>query len=214
VRRTLRDFERWAEGTMELQCASSPTDLARGFAVLKRLHDERWQAVGGCGAFASPLFSAFHERVLRLMMSAGTAELLWLEAHGRPVAALYQILWGDRALIYQAGRAVEMPKGVRPGIVLHLKAIEKAIQRGQREYDLLCGEARYKRQLAASERPLVVLDVWRPSVAQRACEALEEAAALTRGVLNHVSGWRGRGKLERAEGSPDSKPAPTDRRSE
>ena len=136
---------------------------------------------------ASPLFSSFHERVLAAMLERRTAELLWLEAHGRPVAALYQILWQDRALIYQAGRAVDVPKPVRPGIVMHLKAIERAIGRGQREYDLLCGEARYKRQLAACSRPLVELDVWRPSVAQRACHALDEAVSLTKGVIAQAS---------------------------
>lgn len=183
VRRTVRDFERWAAGTAQTRHAREPSELDASLAILEHLHRERWESAGEHGAFQSPLFSAFHRRVLAEMMRRKAAEICWLEVHGRPVAALYEIFWDNKVFIYQSGRAMDVPKGIRPGIVLHLQAIAEAIARGRSEYDLLCGDARYKRQLSGISRPLFQLEVWRPSLPQRACNALDRALDLGRALV-------------------------------
>ena len=139
LRRSVRDFEKWADGTARVERVATRDDLARGVAVLASLHGERWSRDGHDGAFASDRFRAFHEAVMPELLDAGALELAWLVAHGEPVAAVYNIAWGGVVHFYQSGRSVRVPSEVRPGIALHAYAIEEAIAAGRREYDFSRG---------------------------------------------------------------------------
>jgi CelD/BcsL family acetyltransferase involved in cellulose biosynthesis len=184
VNRSLRDFDRWAGDSWDLRSAASLEELKEGLRILIALHRQRWQAAGQVGAFASPLFRAFHETLLPLLLEEGALELLWLCVRGEPVAALYNIVWDGKVYFYQGGRKMEVPGGVRPGIVLHAHAIRRAIAAGRREYDFLAVGARYKTQLALRSRPLVDLRVARPSLR-------ELARRLAARGINRTRAWFG-----------------------
>jgi CelD/BcsL family acetyltransferase involved in cellulose biosynthesis len=121
-------------------------------------------------------------------------------ANGEAVAVSYSVVHDGRVHFYQGGRATAVPKGVRPGIVLHLHAIKAAIEAGRREYDFLAGDARYKLQLATATRPLVALRVTRPSLPEAARTAVSAGRALL------VEG-RARARAEWARRRPSSVPA-------
>jgi CelD/BcsL family acetyltransferase involved in cellulose biosynthesis len=178
VKRSLRDFERWAGKSAGVEVARSHDDLQRGKAILHRLHEHRWQARGQAGVFASPLFRRFHDLLMPALLDRGELDLRWLVANGEPVAASYSVLHDGRLYFYQGGRATAVPKGVRPGIVLHLYAIRAAIEAGRREYDFLGGDARYKLQLATGARTLTELRVTRPSLPEAARAAVSAGRAL------------------------------------
>ena len=95
-----------------------------------KLHEQRWQAAGQGGVFASRLFSRFHDAVLPALLACGALDLGWLRVRGEPVAVAYNIVWDNKVLFYQGGRTLEVPKGVRPGIVLHARSIRAAILTG------------------------------------------------------------------------------------
>jgi CelD/BcsL family acetyltransferase involved in cellulose biosynthesis len=156
VKRSLRDFEKWA-GNAKLTVATSASDLETGRTILESLHRERWEAAGKTGVFDSARFRAFHDQVMPRLAERGALELCWLEAHGRPIAALYNLVWNGRVMFYQGGRALDLPKNIRPGIVAHAHAIRRAIELGRREYDFLAGDARYKLDLSLDYRPLSTL---------------------------------------------------------
>ncbi len=199
VNRSLRDFDRWAGPSAELHCAATRADLEEGFGILAALHGERWRKAGRPGAFASPRFRAFHETLLPALLAEGALELLWLCVRGEPVAAFYNLIWGGKVYFYQGGRQVDVPAGVRPGIVLHALAIRRAIAAGRREYDFLAGPSRYKTQLALASRPLVDLRAARPSLRERARRLAETGIARARGWF----GLRRRGPgSDRASGPP------------
>jgi CelD/BcsL family acetyltransferase involved in cellulose biosynthesis len=179
VKRSLRDFERWAGKSVKVEVARTYDDLERGKAILHRLHEHRWQAAGKAGVFASRLFRRFHDLVMPALLDRGELDLRWLVANGEPVAATYSIVHGGRLFFYQGGRATTVPKGVRPGIVLHLYAIRAAIEAGRLEYDFLGGDARYKDQLATAARPLAEIRIVRPSPVELA----RAAVSAGRGVL-------------------------------
>ena len=42
---------------------------------------------------------------------------------GAPIAALYNFIWEGKVSFYQSGRKVDVPKNIRPGIVIHAYAI-------------------------------------------------------------------------------------------
>src|SRR5205823_2903580 len=113
-------------------------------------------------------FNAFHDAVLPQLLEAGALQLVWLSAHGRPVAAMYNIVWNNKVHFYQSGRDTTLPAHLRPGIVIIGKVIQQAIEAGRREFDFLGGASSYKTQLALATRPLVLLRVARPGVRELA----------------------------------------------
>jgi CelD/BcsL family acetyltransferase involved in cellulose biosynthesis len=200
VTRSLRELESFsAPDGYVLTRARDPHDLAEGRRVLHALHGERWSrgSEGGGGVFASPRFARFHDLVMPKLMADprdGGLELTWLSVRGRPIAIAYNITYGDRVFFYQSGRALELPKGVRPGIALHALAIQRAIAEKRREYDFLNGEAQYKTQLALASRELVTLRAVAPSPRARVLEALrvklDRAAELWRDARYHLRSAR------------------------
>lgn len=208
VRRSTRDLEAWAGGTLTFERARTRAELERAREILLRLHAERWSADGGAGVFASQRFREFHDEVMPAMFERGALDLAWLSARGEPIAALYNLVWNNKIYFYQCGRRVDLPKGLRPGTVIHAFAIRAAIAEGRHEYDFLDSPCQYKLALSLSARPLIELRAARPSVndsARRAAElAAHELRALKRRVL---ATWRAAaGSL--ARGSTDGQETP------
>jgi CelD/BcsL family acetyltransferase involved in cellulose biosynthesis len=180
VKRSLRDFLAWAGDDWRVERVSSQADLPRGREVLVQLHQQRWQKDDKPSVFSSPLFLGFHDQVLPQLLAQNALDLSWLSVRDCPVAVNYNIVWRNRIYFYQGGRAVDVPKGIRPGIVLHLEAIKRAIQEGREEYDFLGGPARYKMQLASTTRPLVRWHIQRPSLAGLGYRLLQGGRAFLR----------------------------------
>jgi CelD/BcsL family acetyltransferase involved in cellulose biosynthesis len=182
INRSLRDFDRWAGPGATLERVRTAADLAKGQRILVLLHQERWQAAGRNGVFASQIFSEFHASVWPELLAREALELVWLEVHGQPVAVAYNIVWDNKVLFYQGGRTVDVPKGVRPGIVLHARLIKAAIEAGRSEYDFLPGLSQYKLQLATDSHPVVALRAVRASVRELACRTIDRGIAYAREV--------------------------------
>jgi CelD/BcsL family acetyltransferase involved in cellulose biosynthesis len=208
VRRSLRDFESWSGGSVELRFARTPSELDAGLLVLKALHAERWS---GGGVFNSKRFNAFHDAVTRDLLAENALELSWLVARGQPIAAAYNIVWNGKEYFYQSGRALDVPKEIRPGIVLHALAIRRAIVAGRLEYDFLRGRSQYKRQLATATRPLVRIRAVRAPVrdfVRRASElGFHRVGELRRNVLGQ---WL---QFAAVQGSRHAQPPPSARTS-
>jgi CelD/BcsL family acetyltransferase involved in cellulose biosynthesis len=168
IRRSIRDFERFAEGRYSVECVTERRDLARGIGILRQLHTERWASARRSGMFRSAEFTRFHENVMPKLFQRGALDLCWLSVRNEPVAALYNIVHNRRVYFYQSGRSVLLPKALRPGIVLHAHAIRRAIAAGLAEYDFLAGSARYKLELALATRPLVTFRAVRPGMLEGA----------------------------------------------
>ena len=177
VSRSLRDFERWAGDGVEVHQATTPSELLEGRRVLVALHGDRW---GDEGAFASPRFDAFHAQVMPALLERDALDLSWICAHGEPVAALYNVRWRGRVYCYQSGRKLDVPKAIRPGIVVHAHAIRRAIEGGMSEYDFLGGASQYKRKLAPTTRPLVRLRAVRRRLRETARMVAEGMTAAAR----------------------------------
>jgi CelD/BcsL family acetyltransferase involved in cellulose biosynthesis len=178
--RSMRSFRDWAGSAWRLDRAVTDADLARGRTILVELHGQRWIKDGRPGVFTSPLFLRFHDEVMPRLLDQKALDLCWLSVRGRPIAVLYNIVWRNRIYFYQSGRAVDVPKDIRPGVVLHLEAIKRAIEEGREEYDFLGGAARYKMQLASNTHPLVSIRIVRPGLAETARNLLEGGRAILR----------------------------------
>src|SRR5262249_7297905 len=150
------------------------------------LHGERW---GGEGVFGSPRFRAFHDDVMPRLFARGALDLAWLTARGAPIAAAYGIVWHGKIYFYQAGRSLDVPRGLRPRIALHALLVRRAVEAGRREYDFLTGRARYNGQLAAAARGVVQLRAVRRARGARerarafSARAIQEARILRNTIL-------------------------------
>ncbi len=164
VKKTLKDFDEWAAGTTQYFRASAREELDQVNAILHQLHAERWQAAGQSGVFAAPRYRAFHDRVMQELFRNQHLELCWLAAHGKPVAAVYNIVWDGKVNCYQSGRAMNTPGHIRPTLVLHLMCLRNAIERGCREFDTLANIAQWKKQISLSVRQMVDLRITRGGV--------------------------------------------------
>jgi CelD/BcsL family acetyltransferase involved in cellulose biosynthesis len=101
------------------------------------------------------------------LFDEGALDLSWLSVRGRPVAASYNVVWNGKVHFYQGGRTLDVPKNVRPGIVLHAHAIRRAIESGQSEYDFLAGTSQYKLDLATHVRRMAHLRAVRSRIKER-----------------------------------------------
>ena len=129
------------------------------------------------------------ETINNAIRTVSTLWLCWLEVEGEPIAALYNIVWDKQVRFYQSGRITDVPKKVRPGLVIHACAIQEAIAAGYTHYDFLAGTTRYKMQLATNVRPLIQLSLTRPSFRARLRDLGSEGISLGRTLRNE---WRRR----------------------
>lgn len=186
VRRSLKDWEKWAGEAPTLRRVEHEDELDEAFEMLATLHEERWQEVGHDGAFASPLFRTFHKETMRDLFRVGALWLNWLEVEGKPVAATYSIIWNNQIRFYQSGRKLDLPKKIRAGLVIHVCAIRESIEAGYSHYDFLAGTTRYKMQLADNVRPLMRLSLSRPSLRSKVQKLSLAGVGLGRLVRNEV----------------------------
>lgn len=154
IRRALRRFAE--AGPVELTPARSGTEAAAWLEALIVLHTQSWQARGQAGAFAAPFMRRFHLALVARAMPRGEVEMLRLAAGATVLGYLYNLRRDGHVCAYQSGFAPAAADPHRkPGLVAHVLAIGQAAARGDRIYDFLAGEARYKRSLATASRELV-----------------------------------------------------------
>jgi CelD/BcsL family acetyltransferase involved in cellulose biosynthesis len=145
------------------------------------LHQAGWARRGKPGAFADPLMRDFHTELITRAWPLGQADLLRIAAGPRVIGALYHFLRDGHVYSYQSGFAETAEAKEKPGLVCHAMAIAHYAARGQRVYDLLAGEDRYKLTLAGGRETLHWATLHRPF---SAAGLKSVAKAGVRGILS------------------------------
>lgn len=157
--------------------AVEPADLGealRFFAELKSLHQQVWTGRGHSGAFAMPFFERFHQALIRARFAHGEIQLLRIEAGGKPLGYLYNLVRNGHVLFYQSGLSYSADPKLKPGHVCHHLAIERNLAGGARIYDFLAGDSQYKRSLSTHSKPLVWIAARRPRLKFRIEDMLRQ----------------------------------------
>jgi CelD/BcsL family acetyltransferase involved in cellulose biosynthesis len=163
IRRSIRRYEE--RGAVAIAAAASPEDRAGALRDLVALHEPYWRARGQPGAFADAGLRAFHERLINEAPEA--TELLCVTAGADTIGVLYNFIAGGRAYNYQSGFRLETDNQFAPGFTAHQLAIDHYRRRGFSVYDLMAGEADYKRRLGAEGETLTSLVIERRGAWQR-----------------------------------------------
>ncbi len=149
LRRSLRDYG--GPAALELVEARSIGEALAWFDNLKVLHVDSWSRRGKSHAFSRPFFEAFHRNLIQRTFGVGRIQMLRVQAHGAPIAYLYNFRDGMRTYAYQSGFA-DKDRRLRPGAVSHALAIEHNFRLGVHVYDFMAGSNRLKTSFATGSR--------------------------------------------------------------
>jgi CelD/BcsL family acetyltransferase involved in cellulose biosynthesis len=170
-----------AIGPISLRAARTADEALAMLEQLKALHQKSWQRRGAPGCFATPSFERFHHDLIRDRFRHGEIQLLCAAAGNQAIGYLYNFAHGDRIYAYQSGFNYAADGRLKPGLVTHAMAIERAMREGYTTYDFMAGENRLKASFASHWRDMVWLSVQRPSAIawlQRRLAGLRTARAL------------------------------------
>ena len=82
---------------------------------------------------------------------------------------------------YQSGFRMETDNQITPGFVCHALACQHYLEQGASEYNLLAGEADYKKRLGEKKDQLTSLVVERPTFRNNVKNALKPLRSFLRG---------------------------------
>jgi CelD/BcsL family acetyltransferase involved in cellulose biosynthesis len=160
VRRNRREFQERL-GEITVRRADDVGEALHFFAQMRELHLARFGHREVGTTLAAEAVVAFHHRVIEALFEAGGVEMLRVGTAERAIGFLYNFVVRGKVLVFQTGFAYEPTSTWSPGLLTHALAIEHYRLRGLREYDLLAGDALYKRMLCNGERPLCWTTVYR-----------------------------------------------------
>jgi len=175
LRRSLRLYEKL--GAVRAEVARDLPTAEEFFAEMCRMHQCTWEGRGQPGAFASARKLAFHRALIRSAFADQAIQLVRVMAGEETIGILYNFVQTDKVYFYQSGFHYPPDKRLKPGLVTHVCAIQLCLEAGYMDYDLLAGEARYKKSLAKDSRPLAWVVFSRPSVKLALIELLRTVKA-------------------------------------
>jgi CelD/BcsL family acetyltransferase involved in cellulose biosynthesis len=165
VRRALKEYGK--RGEIKFELARSVDDALAFFERLKFFHQRYWQARGKPGAFGPEFFEIFHRRFIEQGWINGGVQLARVSSGEHEIGYLYNLVHEHTIYSYQSGFNYENNAKIKPGLVSHALAIERAITDGFDYYDLLAGDGQYKRSLATNSETMRWIRLRRPRFAFR-----------------------------------------------
>ena len=102
--------------------------------------------------------ACFHETA-RTALDAGTLQLMFIEVEDQKAAGLFNFTYKGRTWVYNSGLDPDVFGRLSLGVTLSSKAIEKAIELGNTEFDFLRGDEQYKYRFGAVDSEIFRLTV-------------------------------------------------------
>lgn len=174
-------FER--RGEANVYFIKYKSDLDWAMTTLVQLHEQRWQEKGKRGVFHSSKFLAFHAKILNYLFDTHNLILMILSSGDQSVAAFYGWKYGNTLSYYQSGIDTKYRPNMSPGLVMHMEAINWAIQHKLDYYDLMKGgETSYKSDYAEKKQAMYNLLLYKKSFFSLLLQAI-------RVLSNRISGF-------------------------
>jgi CelD/BcsL family acetyltransferase involved in cellulose biosynthesis len=127
--------------------------VGEAMEVFIRLNEARWASQGRLGSFESkePAFSNFHMDIAKGFADKGWLGLYFLTADGEPISVQYTFEYGQKMYYYLAGFNPQYAT-YSVGNLIIMFLLEKCIEKGLKEYDLMRGNEPYKNMWTKSYR--------------------------------------------------------------
>lgn len=159
IRRSMRLYDN--EGSLQIKKAESVEQAQTYMDRLKVLHTDYWCSKGKGGSFTEPLWEKFHRRLIQRRFERGEIQFLKVSNHHGEIAYIYNFVLNKHVYVVQTGLVRTIDKRLMPGYVAHSMAIAYNRAKGMHIYDLMYGDALYKRILCNREQKLQWLVVQR-----------------------------------------------------
>lgn len=180
VRRRLRRIA--ASFQVHLQQVRTEAQRRECLPLFAELHRMRWAERQGSDALDGDGIMEFHEEFTALALQRGWLRLFILRLDGIPAASIYALRYGKVFYFYQSGFDPAY-RDHSVGLVTMGLAIQRAIEEGAAEYDMLHGDEEYKFLWARGGRDLVRLDCYPPNLEGALCR---QAVGLRQGLKRAV----------------------------
>jgi CelD/BcsL family acetyltransferase involved in cellulose biosynthesis len=181
LRRALRLYSR--QGAVRVELAGDLPAAARFFEEMCRLHQARWTARSETGAFAPGRRLDFHRALIQRAFQSGAIHMLRTSAGEETIGILYNFVRGGKVYFFQSGFQYTAEKHLKPGIVTHARALQYYLDAGFADYDLLAGDAQYKRSLAKNCRDMAWVVFRRPKIKLAIIEMLRAGKRRVNGLV-------------------------------
>jgi CelD/BcsL family acetyltransferase involved in cellulose biosynthesis len=154
LRHTIGGVER-RFGPVTVSEAVTVEEAHRFFTTLKDLHIKRWGDQPNGNAFDMPFFERFHHELISRCFADGLIQLACVKAGSMTLGLLYNFVYQGRVSFYQSGiNYAAAERGDSIGLAVHALLIDRNARQGRAIYDMLAGDAQYKRSLAGLTIPL------------------------------------------------------------
>ncbi len=170
LRRAMDGYEK--RGALACRIATIDAEREGAWDKLVALHQASWRARGKPGVFANEKFVAFHRRLQRETPEA--VHLIEVICGDETIGVVYNFVQENRILNYQSGFKLEEDNKLTPGFVCHALACQHYLDEGFDAYDLLAGEADYKKRLGVEAEVLTSLALERPSFRNQCRKAVKD----------------------------------------
>lgn len=184
ARRAMKSYA--ARGALAFECAESVAQAQEWLSELQRLHQAQWEARGQQGAFGTQFQRRFHAAVVEQGFASGSAIICRARAGSEVLGFLYNFRHLDKIHNYQSGHVAESDPKLKPGLVMHCLAVEDALRRGLRCYDLLVGGDHFKPSLTNARETMSWCVVQQPRLSLRVEEWLRRARDRRRKIRRAV----------------------------
>ena len=185
VRRSMRQYEKI--GPLKTRVARDAAEGLQFMEEMKTLHQAYWTRKGKPGSFATPFFERFHRTLVAERIPHREIQLLRVTAGPKTIGYLYNVVKGGTVSSYQSGFWYAEDAKLKPGLVSHALAAQRALDAGAKRYDFLAGDSQYKRSLSNAESELVWLALQKGRLRFRVENKLREAKHRAQPVLRGVA---------------------------
>lgn len=148
---------------VSLSVASSSEQILEYFNGLKRNHIEKWQNTVEGSGFQN---SFFDSNLLRLLTHyPNFMKILKVQCGENTLGYAMYMLKNESAYFYCSGINASLSEGkVKPGYILHCKAMAYFAEKGFKLYDFMGGDAQYKRSLSDNSVIFHTIEVISPNL--------------------------------------------------
>jgi CelD/BcsL family acetyltransferase involved in cellulose biosynthesis len=140
--------------------------LQRAMEKLASLHRNRWKGRSWHYAFSTSEFNSFQQIVAKEFAHRGWLQLSCLELDGEIIGMFYDFKYGNKFYYFQGGFEPSL-KSYSVGLVLRAFVIQKAIEMGIGEIDLLKGPYDHKYRWTSLDRHTCNLTIGKDSFASK-----------------------------------------------
>lgn len=130
-------------GKLQHEVYRTAAEIAREWPEFVRLHQKRRQLLGQTGCFANSDYERFLKNAVIELAVQGSAWLSVVRASQQTLGVLLVFDSGDTTYVYQSGIDTDWLH-LNPGHLVNAATISNCIERGQRYFDFLRGDERYK----------------------------------------------------------------------